>query len=58
MLWLSQKKKTKVGFLTDNLTVKCGIDYLKILELQPEGKTVLEANEFLNGYKSKELFFA
>ena len=51
------KEETKVGFLTDDLTVKCGKDYLKILELQPEGKKVLEAKDFLNGYKIKELFF-
>jgi methionyl-tRNA formyltransferase len=51
------KEKMKVGFFTNDLTVKCGKGYLRILELQPEGKKALESNEFLNGYKTTEFLF-
>ena len=44
-----------VGDVSDNLEVKCGKGFLKIIELQLEGKKVLNGEEFLNGYKIKNL---
>jgi|TARA_B100000287_G_scaffold98947_1_gene91004 methionyl-tRNA formyltransferase len=44
-----------IGDVSDNLEVKCGKDFLKIIELQLEGKKVLNRVEFLNGYKIKNL---
>ncbi|MBR1385985.1 MAG: methionyl-tRNA formyltransferase [Bacilli bacterium] len=39
----------------DELIVKCGIDSIKILELQPEGKKKMDIKEFLNGVKKEDL---
>jgi len=54
-----KKKKLQrdllVGNVSDSLEVKCGKGFLKILELQLEGKKVLNSEEFLNGYKIKNL---
>ncbi|MBD23207.1 MAG: hypothetical protein CL572_06055 [Alphaproteobacteria bacterium] len=47
----------KCGFVTDNLTVKCGKGSLQIIELQPEGKGKMNANDFLNGFKKRDFFF-
>jgi len=55
-------KKEKVlklvnGFVDKDLIVKCGKDYLKIKKLQPEGKKVLDATEFINGNQFENLYF-
>ena len=47
----------KCGFVTDNLTVKCGKGSLQIIELQPEGKGKMNANDFLNCFKKRDFFF-
>ena len=44
-----------VGNVLDSLVVKCGKGFLKILELQLEGKKVLNNEEFLNGFEIKNL---
>ena len=44
-----------IGDVSDNLEVNCGKDFLKIIELQLEGKKILNRVEFLNGYKIKNL---
>ena len=44
-----------VGNVSDSLEVKCGNGFLRILELQLEGKKVLDNEDFLNGYKIKNL---
>ncbi len=49
------KSNLFVGNVSDSLEVKCGDGFLKILELQLEGKKVLNSEEFLNGYKTKNL---
>ena len=49
------KKIMVVGNVSDILEVKCGKGFLKILELQLEGKKVINNEEFLNGYKIKNL---
>lgn len=36
--------------LDDRLTVACGQNALRILEVQPSGRKVMAVNEFLNGY--------
>ena len=41
----------------DKLIVKCGKDSIQIIELQPEGKSKMNANDFLNGIKNKKLIF-
>ena len=41
----------------DKLVVKCGKDSIQIIELQPEGKSKMNANDFLNGIKNKKLIF-
>ncbi len=46
-----------VGNISDSLEVKCGNGFLKILQLQLEGKKALNNEEFLNGYKIKNLKF-
>ena len=51
------QKNLVIGGVLDNLEVKCGKGYLKILELQLEGKKALKNEEFLNGYKIKNLIF-
>ena len=51
------KKNLVVGKVSDNLEVKCGDGFLKILELQLEGKKALNSEEFLNGYKIRNLTF-
>lgn len=48
----TEKDKAGKVFEVDNgLAVSCGQDSLKIEELQLEGKKIMTANEFLNGYK-------
>ena len=49
------KGNLDVGNVSDSLVVKCGNGFLKILELQLEGKKVLNNEEFLNGYEIKNL---
>ena len=51
------KKAKKCGSVTGKLIVKCGEDMIKIIELQPEGKSRMNANDFLNGLKIKEFIF-
>ena len=46
-----------VGNISESLEVKCGKGFLKILELQLEGKKVLNSKEFLNGHKVKSSVF-
>ena len=41
----------------DKLVVKCGKDLIQIIELQPEGKSKMNAYDFLNGIKNKKLIF-
>lgn len=42
----------ELQILADRLLVGCGDDtFLKILELQPEGKKRMSAREFMNGYR-------
>ena len=45
------------GTLSSSLTVKCGKDFLKIIELQREGKKKMTNIEFLNGNKILDPFF-
>ena len=54
---MHHQKNLVIGDVSDNLEVKCGNGFLKILELQLEGKKVLKSEEFLNGYKIKNLIF-
>ena len=49
------KGNLNVGNVSKSLVVKCGNGFLKILELQLEGKKVLKNEEFLNGYEIKNL---
>ena len=49
------KGNLDVGNVSDSLVVKCGNGFLKILELQLEGKKVLNNEEFLNGYEIKNV---
>ena len=51
------KKANKCGSVTGKLIVKCGEDMIKIIELQPEGKGRMNANDFLNGLRIKEFIF-
>ena len=41
------------GTITANLTVACGQDELQLLEVQPQGKSPMDFQSFLNGYKVK-----
>ena len=51
-------EKTKTcGFVAQPLMVKCGKDFLKIIKLQPEGKKILSANDFINGLKENIFYF-
>ena len=46
----------KPGTILDNkksLTIKCGHNALKILEIQPSGKQKMDISSFLNGYRNK-----
>ena len=54
---IASQKKLPIGGVSDNLEVKCGNGSLKVLELQLEGKKALKNEEFLNGYKIKNLIF-
>ena len=45
------------GSLSSSLTVKCGKGFLKIIELQREGKKKMTNIEFLNGNKILDQFF-
>ena len=51
---LPEKQFESGQFFIDNnqIVVKCGEDFLEILELQPESKKRLSASEFLNGHLS------
>ena len=49
--------KSFSGTLSSSLTVKCGKDFLKIIELQREGKKKMTNIEFLNGNKILDPFF-
>jgi len=46
------KNVKKVGQVGNDLEVRCGKGSLKLKELQLEGKKVMKAKEFLNGYKN------
>ena len=52
---MTPKGNLDVGNVSDSLVVKCGNGFLKILELQLEGKKVLNNEEFLNGFEIKNL---
>ncbi len=54
---IASQKDLVIGGVSDNLEVKCGNGSLKVLELQLEGKKALKNEEFLNGYKIKNLIF-
>ena len=45
------------GSVTPPLIVKCGKDFIKIIKLQPEGKKILSANDFINGFKEDNFYF-
>ena len=51
-----QNLDIKPGFVDKSLIVKCGDGFLKIKELQPEGKKKMAAGQFINGLQ-KEFFF-
>ena len=45
----------KIGEIIDhNLTIGCFNNSLRILEIQKEGKKILNSKEFLDGYKIKK----
>jgi len=46
-----------VGFVSEFLVVKCGTRFLKIYELQKEGKKKMNANEFINGNNMENIIF-
>ena len=46
-----------LGSVKGDFIVKCGKGSIKVIELQPEGKSKMSANDFLNGVKNKELIF-
>ena len=50
-------EKIYPGSVSGSLVVKCGLRYLRINELQKQGKNKIKAKEFLNGIKSKKFFF-
>ncbi len=52
-----EKNNFVVGKVSKSLTVKCGEKYLKIIELQKQGKKKMTVNEFLNGNKIRNLIF-
>ena len=54
---IAHEKNLVIGKISDSLEVSCGKGFLKILELQLEGKKALSSEEFLNGYKIKSLVF-
>jgi len=50
----SQENSREPGLLfvaSSELLVQCGEGVIRIDQIQPEGKTVLAANEFINGYR-------
>tara|TARA_B100000963_G_C22227461_1_gene494332 strand:- start:94 stop:612 length:519 start_codon:yes stop_codon:yes gene_type:complete len=52
-----QNLDIKPGFVDRFLIVKCGDGFLKIKELQPEGKKKLTASDFINGLQKDFFFF-
>ena len=55
---IEKNKNYKVGQITENFTVKCANDFLKIKTLQKEGKKPISAKEFLNGNKIEDFSFS
>ena len=51
------KDKKKLGAVNEEFEVQCGEGFIKIIELQPEGKGRMKASDFLNGLKIKEFIF-
>jgi len=51
------KQEINVGESLQSLVVKCGTDFLQIIELQPEGKKKMTAVDFLNGLKNTHVLF-
>mgnify|MGYP001161302355 FL=1 len=51
------KPEMNVGESLQSLVVKCGKDFLQIIELQPEGKKKMTATDFLNGLKNSHILF-
>lgn len=52
--YLSSKTKQRELFsFNKRLLAKCSDDFLELIKIQPEGKKVLKASDFLNGYKIK-----
>ena len=49
-------KTLEEGVCDENLIVKCGDGFLKIRKIQKEGKKIMNADEFINGYKIKTCF--
>ena len=54
-----KNKKTKYSFGTcfGELFIQCNQGCLKIKKIQPEGKKIMQTNEFLNGYKPKNFIY-
>ena len=46
-----------VGTINDSLIVKCSKGYIKIIELQKQGKKKVKSKEFLNGFRIKDKLF-
>ena len=53
----SDDTNSPIGFVSESLVVKCGDKFLKINELQKEGKKKMSANEYINGNDMKNCFF-
>ncbi len=52
---LEVEKKGKIGeVLNDNLTIACKENAIEILQIQKEGKKILNSKDFLSGYKIKK----
>ena len=50
-------KNISVGTISDSLTVKCIKGFIKISELQKEGKKRVSSEDFLNGYRINDKLF-
>lgn len=53
----TKEKKYSFGTCFGELFVQCDQGCLKIKKIQPEGKKIMQTNEFLNGYKPKNFIF-
>jgi methionyl-tRNA formyltransferase len=55
--FIKDYKNLDIGHCSEELIVRCGDGFIKVLEIQPEGKAKLKSSEFLNGYNFKNLIF-